>query len=146
MGHCQNALPTHTFHLLTSYFGMLQMKSRGILVGFGQSEHLGFAVKLSQKSKTHGCARAAWYQIAVLKNVGHGSSIAAEAIRKDHCRMTSEVGNDKLRGPGRSDDHIELVEDPSHGFDGHHASAVGLNVLDRGDEARSAEDVGPVIF
>ena len=74
-----------------------------------------------------------------------GSIGAAETVRQNHRRMSGEIGNHQLlAGSGRHND-IEIFHHSGHGFHGHHARAVGLNVFDGRDKTRGAESIGPVV-
>ena len=42
------------------------------------------------------------------------------------------------------DDDVDLIEQRRHLLNGQGARAIGLDVLDRGIEARNAKEIGPV--
>src|SRR5581483_6635282 len=125
---------------------MLQVKIGGILICFRQDKQLGLIVEPAQKGKTDRRAWAAWLQIAVLAYVRHRSIFAAKPIGKNYRWMPSEIGGHKLRSSRGSDDNVNLVEELRPGFNRHHASAVGLDILDCRNKAGGAEGVGPVVF
>src|SRR5579859_8029355 len=121
------------------------MKIGGILISFRQDKQPGLIVEPAQKGKADRRAWATGFEVAVISDVRHRSIFAAKTVGENHCRMPSEICGHELRSSRGSDNNVNLVEELRPGFNRHHASAVGLDVLDCRNKAGGAEGVGPVV-
>ena len=82
--------------------------------------------------------------VSVLR--GRRSVGAAQAVGHDQRGMAGQIGDHELLAECGRDDDVDLLKQRRDLLDGERPGAHGLDVFDRGIEARDAESVGPVVF
>src|SRR5713226_1939297 len=91
--------------------GVLQMKSRRILISACKREQFGFAVQFSEECQASGSSRAAGVlEIARVVRGILGGIASAQAVRQNHGGMSRKIRNDKLLAAGRRHYDVKIVE------------------------------------
>ena len=97
-----------------------------VLVGFGDGEGLGFLIEAADEGDAG------------------GSALVGEAVGHDHRRVPGEVGDlHRAAAEAGRDEDVDILHQTGHiGYE-LRADAIGVDVLDGGNQAGGAEDIGP---
>ncbi len=87
---------------------MLQMEVRSVLIAFCHRQHFCFAIQVPKEGEADRRAGAAAVNVAIIANAGFRSIFAAEAVGQNDRGMSREVGDQKLRAVGGSNNYIHL--------------------------------------